>query len=350
MPAITDTNSTILVTGANGFLGTWIVDTLLARGYSVRAAVRTKDKGLHLATQYKSYGDKLQIFAIGNMEAEGAWDQAVEDVDGVIHSAADSSLDAKSPQDIIAPAVKGVLGILESIQKYGTAVKRVVFTSSSAAIKCLSSIPVTLSEDDWNDDSVKECDEKGDDAWSYDMYSASKTLAEKEGWEWYKQHKSSLAWDIVTLLPSFVFGPMKHEVKTIEQLNSSSQLFYQAAVLGNFNGLPPLAAPGHGFCDVRDVAEAHARALETAEARNERILLIQSSFVLQDALDAVNSVIPSPWKSHTVPFPKGDLDGDRVRNITWNLDREKRIFGMRYRTFEETARDILADYEQRGWQ
>ena len=44
MPVITPP-AKVLVTGANGFLGTWILRTLLHRGYSARAAVRSVEKG-----------------------------------------------------------------------------------------------------------------------------------------------------------------------------------------------------------------------------------------------------------------------------------------------------------------
>ncbi|TEB22540.1 hypothetical protein FA13DRAFT_1740936 [Coprinellus micaceus] len=44
MPALpsTGSNPTILITGANGYIGTWAVKTTLERGYSVRAVVRTE--------------------------------------------------------------------------------------------------------------------------------------------------------------------------------------------------------------------------------------------------------------------------------------------------------------------
>ena len=43
MPAIT--SGKVLVTGANGYVGVWVVKLLLERGYQVRGAVRTKEKG-----------------------------------------------------------------------------------------------------------------------------------------------------------------------------------------------------------------------------------------------------------------------------------------------------------------
>ena len=67
MPAITKEDATILVTGGNGYIATWIVGDLLERGFNVRASVRTADKGDHLKEVYKSYGDKLQIWAVGDM-------------------------------------------------------------------------------------------------------------------------------------------------------------------------------------------------------------------------------------------------------------------------------------------
>jgi nucleoside-diphosphate-sugar epimerase len=65
-------------------------------------------------------------------------------------------------------------------------------------------------------------------------------------------------------------------------LKSSSKLIYNALVNNNFAGVPPLERPGHGWVDVRDVAAAHIKALETPEAGGERILLSAGSFVWED--------------------------------------------------------------------
>lgn len=71
---------------------------------------------------------------------------------------------------------------------------------------------------------------------------------------------------------------------TLERLNPSNTVLYNAIVKGNFGGASPLVGPGpgHGWTDVRDVAEAHARALEAPPAGGERIIAIAGTMVWQD--------------------------------------------------------------------
>jgi GDP-D-mannose dehydratase len=67
MPAIVDSSAIVLVTGANGFLGTWIVQQLLEKGYCVRAAVRNTAKGTYLQARFKSYKQRLEIVIVEDM-------------------------------------------------------------------------------------------------------------------------------------------------------------------------------------------------------------------------------------------------------------------------------------------
>lgn len=68
MPALTKRQpNKILVTGANGFVGTWIVRTALEYAYSVRAAVRSEKSGIHLLKTFEQYGDKLELCFVGDI-------------------------------------------------------------------------------------------------------------------------------------------------------------------------------------------------------------------------------------------------------------------------------------------
>jgi uncharacterized protein YbjT (DUF2867 family) len=62
-----DAKPFILVTGANGFLGTWIVRQLLENGNRVRAATRSLDRGTYLRDLFSSYSGSLEIVAVGDM-------------------------------------------------------------------------------------------------------------------------------------------------------------------------------------------------------------------------------------------------------------------------------------------
>ncbi|KAG7443070.1 D-lactaldehyde dehydrogenase [Guyanagaster necrorhizus] len=347
MPAVTDTNSTILVTGANGFIGTWIVGHLLKGGYSVRAAVRNEGRGKHLLDIYESYGARLKLFAVGDISKRGAFDDAVKGVDAIIHTASPVHLSADEPSELIDPAVGGVKGILKSALKNGSdSLKRIVMSSSSAAIVAFSTAPVTVSEADWNEPPIKECEEKGRDASSLAKYSASKTLAEKAAWAFYEKHKPEIKWDISVINPPWVIGPAIHEVTTVDSLNASSKHWYDAIVREDFGGFSPLTTPGHGWADVRDVAMAHVRAMEVPSAGGERIIISVGSWVWQDWLDVISELSPNPYPSRTLP--RG-TPGICQRAITFDMSKEQRILGIKFRMMEETAKDVLADYEHRGW-
>jgi hypothetical protein len=119
-------------------------------------------------------------------------------------------------------------------------------------------------------------------------------------WEFYEKHKSEVDWDLSVLNPSWVFGvsrnvvclafewgfnlvsqPVIHNVSTVDDLGVSCRAWYDAVVKGDFGG-SPLTIPGHGWVDVRDVAEAHVRALQIPAAGGERIIVCAGSYVWQD--------------------------------------------------------------------
>ena len=67
MPAIT--SGKILVTGANGFIGRWIVKDLLENGFTVRATVRSSDKADVLKPIFPGTDDRLEFVVIEDLAA-----------------------------------------------------------------------------------------------------------------------------------------------------------------------------------------------------------------------------------------------------------------------------------------
>ena len=59
MPAVT--SGKVLVTGANGYIAVWVVKSFLDQGFSVRGAVRSENKAIHLRSLFKSFGGKFEV-------------------------------------------------------------------------------------------------------------------------------------------------------------------------------------------------------------------------------------------------------------------------------------------------
>jgi len=70
--------------------------------------------------------------------------------------------------------------------------------------------PHTFTEEDWNTNSPAQLEEKGKDVAPADAYRASKTLAERAAWKFVEENKPK--WDLVTLCPPLVLGPIEQQV------------------------------------------------------------------------------------------------------------------------------------------
>ncbi|KAL5708075.1 Coumarine and phenylpropanoid biosynthesis [Ranunculus cassubicifolius] len=190
----------VCVTGASGYIASWIVKLLLERGYTVKASVRDPEdpaKTQHLR-ELLGANDRLHLFK-ANLLDEGAFDSIVDGCIGVFHTASPCVFEVKDPQaDLIDPAVKGTLNILSSCAKTQT-IKRVIVTSSIAAL-AYNRKPQTpdtiLDESSFSDPEFLEESQ----LW----YLLSKTLAEESAWKFAKDHNI----DMVTINPGMVRGPL----------------------------------------------------------------------------------------------------------------------------------------------
>lgn len=85
----------VLVTGATGFIGAHVVDTLLERGIKVRGATRSLAKGEAMKKARPQHAEKLDFVQIEDFEKPGGLVEAVKGVDGVIHVASVSDLSSQ---------------------------------------------------------------------------------------------------------------------------------------------------------------------------------------------------------------------------------------------------------------
>lgn len=165
-------------------------------------------------------------------------------VDAIQHTASPFHLNGSHPDDLIIPALEGTRSILRSTLKHGTEVKRVVLTSSCAAIEEVVTEPRTFTEDNWNTQSTQEVEAKGKDTSPTHAYRASKTLAEREAWKFVEDHKAEIKWDLVAINPPYIFGPALQEVASAAALNMSMASWHRYVLQGTVDN-ETLATQGY---------------------------------------------------------------------------------------------------------
>jgi NAD dependent epimerase/dehydratase family enzyme len=82
-----DNRQYVLVTGATGFIGAHVVDTLLNRGMKVRGATRSPAKADAMVRARPQHAGNLNFVRIADFESPGGLLEAVRGVDAVIHVA-----------------------------------------------------------------------------------------------------------------------------------------------------------------------------------------------------------------------------------------------------------------------
>jgi NAD dependent epimerase/dehydratase len=134
----------VLVTGADGFLGSHLVESLVRKGYKVRAFVMYNSFNsfgwLERAPDDVKMG--IEIFS-GDIRDPHGVDEAVLGCDAVIHLAALIAIPFSyhSPDTYIDTNVKGTLNVLQAARKAG--VKRIIHTSTSEVYGTARYVPIT---------------------------------------------------------------------------------------------------------------------------------------------------------------------------------------------------------------
>ncbi|KAJ3214204.1 methylglyoxal reductase (NADPH-dependent) gre2 [Dinochytrium kinnereticum] len=330
MPAL------VLVTGVTGYLGAHVARECLENGYIVRGTLRSIQKGDHLKKIFAAHGDRFQIVEVPDIAVDHAFDEAVKGADYVIHTASPFHYNVTDVyKDLIDPAVKGTTGILHSIVKYAPTVKRVVITSSMAAIRSANPVnPAGLSEEDWNELSLAELKRLGNALSPMMAYPASKTLAEKSAWEFMKA--SPRSFDLCVNNPPFIFGPPIHEVAKYEDLNTSVKIISDYLI-----GATPVRNVALGFVDVRDVATAHVRSLVSEKASGKRILVSAGTCSHYEIVDVLSKRFPD----RPVIKYSAEAAAEAPKAVRELNERSKEVLGMTYigleKTLVETVEEVL---------
>ncbi len=248
-----ETLQTVLVTGASGAVGVNCVLQLLQKGYIVKATVRSlskKDEVIKMLTTGGIISFEKLSFVEADLVSDDKWNEIMQGCHYVLHVASPTHNETKDENDMIRPAVDGVLRVLKAARDSG--VKRVVMTSSFGALGFSNhDLNSETTEANWTDPN-----EKGLSA-----YEKSKALSERAAWDFINKEGGKL--ELTVINPVAIFGPLLGPVK------SPSFGLIKNVLSGSMKAIPniPLNA-----IDIRDVADLHIRAMVTPEAAGERFI------------------------------------------------------------------------------
>jgi len=242
----------VAVTGASGYIALHVIAELLDLGYAVRGTLRDMARGETIRAALARHTETSNLeFTHTDLTSDEGWDEAFSGCEYVLHIASPLPIvEPKNHDELIVPARDGALRALGAASRAG--VKRVVMTSSVAAIGYGHEGKTDFSESDWS--VVKP---------EIGAYAASKSIAERAAWDFVNVLPGDQAFEFVTINPSLVIGPL------IDPDGSASIEVVRKLLAREVPGCPKF---GMGLVDVRDVATAHIAAMTAPEAPGNRYI------------------------------------------------------------------------------
>ena len=263
----------VLVTGINGFIGSWVANKLLEKSeYDVVGSVLDQSNTTQLEALKQGLGEEKfskLTFLTADMSKPETIRKAVEDSQCkyIIHLASPFPIvDPVDENEVIEPAVTGTKTILEAALENG--VKRVVVTSSCATMESFKKdTEITANEDSWHDPSGYT-----------NTYYKSKNLAEKAAWNFYNNlsQEEKQRFGLWVINPGFVLGPL------LAKLHGTSQMYITGFMDGTISEFPHIYSE---VVDVRDVADAHIKGL-TCES-GHRIAVSGGNYTFVQVSDVI---------------------------------------------------------------
>uniref|UniRef100_A0A1J3CZJ0 Cinnamoyl-CoA reductase 1 n=1 Tax=Noccaea caerulescens TaxID=107243 RepID=A0A1J3CZJ0_NOCCA len=317
---------TVCVTGANGFIGSWIIRTLIENGYTkIHASIYPGSDPTHLLKLPGSddtNNTEIKIFEADLLDSD-AISRAIDGCAGVFHVASPCTLDppVNPEKELVEPAVKGTINVLEAAKRFN--VRRVVITSSISALVPNPNWPEgkSVDESSWTD--LEFC--KSKQKW----YPISKTLAEKAAWEFSEKHGTN----VVTIHPSTCLGPLLQP-----NLNASCAVLLQI-LQGSTE-----TQEHHwlGVVHVRDVAKSHVTLFETPEASG-RYLCTNGIYQFSEFAALVSKLFPE--------FGVHRFDRETQPGLTPCNDAAKRLIelGVVFTAVEDAVKETVQSLRDKGF-
>ena len=328
----------VLVTGATGFIGLHCIAQLLQQGYSVTGTVRSPNRieEVKQAISEQQLSTENLSFVEADLTKDEGWDEAVAGCDYVLHVASPFIVGVPKHEDeLIIPAVEGTRRVIEAAINEG--VKKVVQTSSCAAIIETHNGKTHFTEDDWTDASHPKTP----------AYYKSKTLAEQKAWELIGAQSTT---KLAVINPAGVFGP------TLSDDIGVANEFVLQVIDGKVPGCPKLHL---GFVDVRDVAAAHILAMQKPEADGERFIISEREYWFREFSAILRAAGYEKAPSREMPnwlVKFLGLFDPATKQMSQMIGKEKitpsekakKLLGWKPRPADESLRDTAAQIVEKG--
>nr|AHY35315.1 dihydroflavonol reductase [Morus notabilis] len=298
---------TVCVTGASGYIGSWLVMRLLERDYTVRATVRDPanvKKVRHLLELPKAKSN-LTLWK-ADLADEGSFNEAIKGCTGVFHVATPMDFDSKDPEnEVIKPAIAGILDIMKAC--LDAKVKRLVFTSSAGAVDAGPQGRSFYDESYWSD--VEFCRTVKMIGW---MYFVSKTLAEQAAGKFAKEHNM----DFITIIPTLVIGPF------LGPTAPSSIITGIAPIIGNEAHYFILKQGKYIHLD--DLCEAHISLYEHPKAEGRYITSSHSATIYE-----LVKLLKEKYPQYNIPTKFKGFE-ENIENVEFSSRKLKEL-GFQYK-------------------
>ncbi|KAL1823153.1 hypothetical protein ACET3Z_009931 [Daucus carota] len=307
----------VCVTGAGGFIASWLVKLLLEKGYTVRGTVRNPDdpRNDHLM-ELEGAKERLTLYKAELLDYNSLF-EAINGCDGVFHTASPVSDDPALMESAVTGSKNVIIAAAEA------EVGRVVFTSSIGAVYMdpNTSPDEIVYETRWSDlDFCKK---------TKNWYCYGKVLAERAAWEESKKRGV----DMVVINPVLVIGPLLQPT-----INAST-----VHILKYLNGaVKTYANSVQAYVHVNDVAAAHVLLFENPSAAG-RYICSESSLHRGEVVEILAKFFPE----YPVPTKCSDEIKPRAKALTFSNQKLKDM-GLDFVPVKQCLYETVKSLQEKG--